>query len=322
MYPYVVADIGGTNARFALVVDCKEGQYQFDHIQILKGKDYKRFDDALAAYLESLGSIKPYAACAAIAGPINGDSVKMTNLDWSFSCTELSKSFGLSRFIAMNDFGAVACAAGKITTNNLVNIKSGDALPYANQAVFGPGTGLGVAGIVNDNGRSIPLSSEGGHTTLAPSNALEADVIKAALPKLGHVSAESFISGPGLINLYQALAKVRDESAESIKPAELTAAALSGENALCTETLSLFCRFAGSFAGNLALTYGAKGGVFIAGGVVPRFADFVRSSEFIDAFCAKGVMSKYVQNIPVNIIVHPEVAFIGAAVWLEQVLNS
>ncbi|HEY6529322.1 MAG TPA: glucokinase [Cellvibrionaceae bacterium] len=321
MYPSIVADIGGTNARFALVSGKANGQFTFSDIQILPAGGYANFSDALRAYIAMLPGLQPKAVCAAIAGPVVGDKVRMTNLNWAFSCKAVAEEFGLSRFIAMNDFAAVAAAAGNIHPEHLINIKPGRADPHGNKAVFGPGTGLGVAGVVNYNGKWLPLPSEGGHVNLAPRDAFEADIIKAAISTYGHVSAEVFISGPGLVHLYQTIAAVQGAAAEAVKPADITKRALAGDDALCLLTLNTFCSFIGSFAGNLALTYGATGGVYMAGGILPRFADFLRASSFSAAFADKGAQKGYVADVPADLIVHPEVAFAGAAAWLEQHLS-
>ncbi len=322
MYPYLVADIGGTNARFALVTGKSNDNFQIEHIQILSTADHPSCESAIRAYLTGIGSVSPTAACLAIAGPIVGDRVKMTNLNWEFSCTEMAKNLGLQHCLAINDFAAVAAACGQLTEQHLHNVKPGKNISGATRAVFGPGTGLGVAGLVNDQGRWIPVPCEGGHVNLAPATAFEADVIKAAIEQLGHVSAESFISGPGLVNLYRAVCTVKGVKADELKPADITQHAIAATNDVCVETLNTFCSFAGSFAGNLALTYGAKGGIYIAGGIFPRFTDFLQSSPFVERFRSKGVMSHFVETISVDLITHPETAFVGAAASLEQALQN
>lgn len=318
MYPYIVADIGGTNARFALVTGKSQGHYLIDHIHILNAREYPSCSAALRTYLETIGDLKPLAACLAIAGPVVGDTVRMTNLSWEFSCAAMAKEFGFQHFVAMNDFAAVAAACSQLTDDHLITVKNGVEEKLAAKAVFGPGTGLGVAGLVNHKGEWLPVPCEGGHINLAPATAFEADIIKAAMAAFGHVSAELFISGPGLVNLYKSICAVRGEQAEEVSPANISQRALTAGDSIFVETLSTFCSFAGSFAGNLALTYGAKGGIYIAGGILPRFSDFLLQSMFTERFSSKGVMSHFVQTIPAKLIVHPETAFVGAAAWLEQ----
>lgn len=321
MYPYLVADIGGTNARFALVTNKNNGEFRLEHIKILRTSEHPTLTAALHSYLEEVGEVRPTAMCVAVAGPVVGDRVRLTNLNWEFSCEIMAKEFNVSHFVAMNDFGAVAVACSQVTDNHLVTIKDGTDKPEANKAVFGAGTGLGVAGLIHNGGRWLPNPCEGGHVNLAPTNEWEADILKAAMNTLGYVSAEALVSGPGLVNLYRALCTVRGEPAEDLKPADITLGALEKTDECLVETLSTFCRLAGAFAGNLALTYGAKGGIYISGGVIPRFSDFLIASEFNLQFRTKGVMSYYVEDIPVKLIVHPETAFVGAAAWLEQHLH-
>ena len=259
MFPFLVADIGGTNARFALVTGKSNGQFVFDHIQVLPTQDHPTFESAFQAYLDCAPQ-KPTAACIAIAGPVNGDHIKMTNLSWEFTGVELSRTFGLTKTLLMNDFAAVAAACSQMTAEHLETVKPGTPNPTGNKAVYGPGTGLGVAGLVNANGQWLPVPAEGGHVNIAPANAYEAEVIKAAMAEHGHVSAETFISGPGLVNLYKAVCSVENAAAKDYEPADVSQKGVSGEDTLCAKALELFVSFAGSFAGNLALTYGATGG--------------------------------------------------------------
>lgn len=320
MFPFLVADIGGTNARFALVTGKDGDQFSIEHMTVLSGADYPSFSAAMKTYIDSLDGPQPTAACVAIAGPIGGDQVSMTNLDWSFSKKQIQEEFGFTAFDAINDFGAVAIATSKLTEKDLVNIRPGQAQEFANKAILGPGTGLGVAGLVYGPGQWVPVPSEGGHVNVAPATAFECEVIAAAMKTHGHVSAEVFISGPGLVNLYQAVCAVRGEEAKTLEPKDVSTAALENTDAACLQSLNTFCSFLGSLSGNLALTYGGKGGVYLAGGILPRFSDFLRNSEFSQRFEDKGIMSKYVKDVPVNLISYDQTAFLGAAAWLEQQL--
>jgi glucokinase len=246
----------------------------------------------------------------------------MTNLSWEFSCLDIAKEFNFETFMAMNDFAAVAVACSQVTDEHLLTIKAGTEIANATKVVFGPGTGLGVAGLVNFEGRWLPVPSEGGHINIAPATAFEADVIKVAMQQYGHVSAESFISGPGLLNLYKCICTVNGVAINNITQAEISNGAVAGGDAILHQTLTTFCSFIGAFAGNLALTYGAKGGVYIAGGILPRFSNFLIASPFEERFTNKGIMKHFVESIPANLIIHPETAFVGAAAWLEQQLAS
>ncbi len=321
MYPYLVADIGGTNARFALVTGKTAMQYDITNIQILDTSQYASLAEALRAYLDASGGVVPQAMCLAIAGPVVGDHVRLTNLNWEFSCASMAQDFGVTNFVAINDFAAVAAACSSVTDDHLVTIKAGESRD-SNRAVFGAGTGLGVAGLIRANGFWLPNPSEGGHINIAPATEFELEVIRAAMTRFNHVSAERFISGPGLVNIYNAICIVRDVAPRQLTPADVSGDALSGKDENCVEALSTFCSFAGSFAGNLALTYGAQGGIYIAGGVVPRFVEFLKQSTFVERFEMKGIMSHYVKPIPVKLMIHPETAFVGAAAWLEQLLGD
>lgn len=323
MFPFIVADIGGTNARFALATGKLGEQFVIERIVVLKGKDYAQFEDAFAAYIDTLDGVEVQAACVAIAGPIDGDQVSMTNLSWSFSQEAVRKRFGLKAFAAINDYTAVAVATSRLQENDLLNIVPGTRRPTANKAALGPGTGLGVGGLAYVSANQwLAIPSEGGHVTMGPATEFEAQVISAAIKKHGYVSAETCISGPGLVNLYQAVADVNGKPSEVFEPKDVTAHALNNTDELCREALSVFCALLGTVSSNLALTYGAKGGVYITGGIIPRLVDFLKASEFEARFRNKGVMSHYVEDIPVDLVTFEETAYLGAAAWLEQNLSS
>ncbi|MFT7558748.1 MAG: glucokinase [Flavobacteriales bacterium] len=322
MYPYIVADIGGTNARFALVTEKQGDRYVIENVNILQGANYARLEDALAAYIDGLAGIKPKAACIAIAGPVKGDLISMTNLAWSFSKEKVRTQFGLDAFEVLNDFGALAVATSRLTDDHLITVKEGVRVDPANKAILGPGTGLGVAGLASNGANWLPIPSEGGHVNIAPASVEECEVIKASIARLGHVSAEAFLSGPGLVNLYTAVSDVNGRKAQCFEPKDVSAKGLDGSNEDCVAALKHFCAFLGTVSGNLALTYGALGGVYIAGGIVPRLIDFLKDSDFAERFSNKGIMSHYVKDIPVELISFDQTAYLGAAGWLEQVLND
>lgn len=334
MFPIIVADIGGTNARFALAVGKQGDQFLFEHIHVLKGKDYPDFEDALAAYIGLIGDEQPVAACVSLAAPIDGDFVAMTNIDWSFSQDAMRKKFGLKAFAAINDYTSVAIATSRLAPEDLHSLIPGTRKDRANKAVLGPGTGLGVGGLsyagqrLNGqrlNGQSlkeqdhwVEIPAEGGHVTMGPADAFEAEVIGAAIACHGYVSAETCISGPGLVNLYRAIADVKGQTALDLKPHDVSAKGLDGSDALCVDALSTFCSLLGTMSSNLALTYAARGGVYITGGIVPRMVDFLKQSDFEKRFREKGVMSRFVADIPVDLVTYSETAYLGAAAWLEQ----
>ncbi|WNO09782.1 glucokinase [Teredinibacter sp. KSP-S5-2] len=325
MFPALVADIGGTNARFALVTGVNKHGFVFESAQTLSTNNYSSFADVVEHYLQSLKGIDIHHACFAVAGPVSGDYIEFTNLDWGFSKQDFSRRFGFKVFEVINDFFAVAMACPSFTDEDLISLKPGVSCPDGVKAALGPGTGLGVAGLVKQGALWQPVPCEGGHVNIAPTTPLECDVLKAGMALYGHVSAETFLCGPGLVNLYRALAEVKGVAVDPISPAQITSSAVADDESadpLCNETFAMFCSWLGNFAGNLALTYGASGGIYLAGGILPRFVDFVQASDFVKCFSDKGNMSDYLTDIPVQIIGHPQTAFVGAAGWLKQVTQS
>ena len=318
MRPQLIADIGGTNARFALVKGKDASGFIIDNVKILPGADYESFEAAINAYLATLDCDKPSEGCIAIAGPVSGDLFKMTNLPWSFSRSELQAHLGFTRLGVINDYTALALATTQLRAEHLIELKPGESVPKGNRAIFGPGTGLGVAGITATANEWVPIPSEGGHVNLAPTNEYEAKVIAVGIKKFGHLSAELFLSGPGLVNLYQCICELEGEVAEAYQPQDVTRHALAASDALCVKTLTTFCNLIGAFAGNLALTYGAKGGVFITGGIMPRVVEFAKHTDLVKNFSSKGVMSHYLSPIAISLVNFTESAFLGTATWLDQ----
>lgn len=318
MYPFIVGDIGGTNARLGLVEDfnCKDQTFTINHVQVLPCADYSNLDTCLEAYLKTIP--KPelvHSACIAIAGPISGDVVAMTNLNWRFSITQLRQHFGWHSLKILNDFAAQACALPYLSAGDLVEIKSGCAVDNAVKAVIGPGTGLGVALLSPVEGIWYPLSGEGGHVAVAPGNALEIEIVRVLLQQFSYVSIEMVLSGPGLVNLYRAICAINGNAAQDISAAHISELGASNKDSNCQATLSVFCSILGNSAGNLALTSGARGGVYLAGGILPRMIDFLQHSAFNQQFANKGCMSHFVESIPVQLVTATQPALIGAAAW-------
>lgn len=325
MLPYIVADIGGTNARFGLVETLElNGQPSVERIEILPGQDFPSFADALAHYISGLGGVRPTAACIAIASPIEGDWIHMTHLPWAFSIKETKQKFGFKIFDVMNDFKAVAMGVSVTTSNDLTLVKDGVAVPKENKAIVGPGTGLGVSALTfcEASGRWLSISGLGGHVNMPAVSDFEVAVIQAAMKKLPHVSAELLISGTGLPYLHEAVCDVIGEVPCAKTASDITHYALNEKKLTCIKTLDVFSAFLGIIAGNLALTFGARGGVYIAGGIVPRFIEVLKNSDFIKRYENKGVMSDYVKKIPVYVLTNPHNGLVGAAAWLAHVIDS
>jgi glucokinase len=318
-FPRLLGDVGGTNARFALQEAPAAAPSQ---IVTYKGADYPTFDAAILAYLAQLTGPKPSQGAIGIANPVVGDQVKMTNSSWSFSIEEVRRKAGLARFLVVNDFTALALSLPSLGADHLRRIGGGGAGdPEAAVGLLGPGTGLGVSGLLRIDGgrRAVPLAGEGGHVSLAPDTPREDAVVAALRARFGHVSAERALSGPGLVNLYEALCAVDGAAARKLDPAGVTADALGGADPRCVEAVELFFALLGSCAGNLALTLGARSGVYVGGGIAPRLGDWIDRSAFRERFVAKGRFRDYLDAIPTWLI-HAEVspALIGAARALDE----
>lgn len=259
--------------------------------------------------------------CIAIACPITGDWVAMTNHTWAFSIAEMKKNLGFAHLEIINDFTAVSMAIPMLKDEHLIQF--GGAQPAEGKpiAVYGAGTGLGVAHLVHVDKRWVSLPGEGGHVDFAPNSEEEGIILEELRNELGHVSAERVLSGPGLVNLYRAIVKSDGRLPENLQPKDVTERALADTCIDCRRALSLFCVIMGRFGGNLALTLGTFGGVYIAGGIVPRFLEFFKASGFRGGFEDKGRFKAYVQDIPVYLIVHDNPGLLGSGAHLRQTLG-
>jgi glucokinase len=300
----LLGDIGATNARFALASE--DGLGQVRSFEVTK---FPQFMDALAVFLKEVSSSITHAIFA-VAGPIVEGRAKLTNQSWIIDADELKSTLGLQTQI-INDFQAVALSLPVLRSEDLVAIGGGKVEEGAPKAVLGPGTGLGVACLANSSVDPVIITSEGGHATLAGTCDREDRIIQYLRGKFGHASAERAISGNGLENLYQAIAAIDGLTVDTQSAAEITNHALTRDCEIAHEALHTFCAFLGSFAGNVALTFGAKGGVYVAGGISPRILDFLAGSKFRSRFESKGRFRSYLENIPSYVIVHPAAAFLG-----------
>lgn len=311
--PSLIADIGGTNARFALAD--KNG---ITESRTLLCAEYPTLVDAVRAYLNGVG-VKPKRAAFAIAGPVTGDYFKMTNHHWEFSIEETRKILGLDHFELMNDFKAIAYGVPHLKADDFKQIggnqKSQPEMPIG---IIGPGTGLGVASLVWVNGRYHPLAGEGGNVTMGARNQRELDLMNHLRRTYRHISAERVCSGKGLMNLYSAIAALDGHSVPERTAEEISQAALNKSCAVCVEALDRMMGFLGVAAGNLALTIGAHGGVYIAGGIPAKLGEYFENSPFRGEFEAKGRYEAYMKEIPTYLITHPNIAFVG----LQHVVSA
>ena len=312
----LLADVGGTNARFAW--QAGRGA-EITDVLALPTHEHATIADAMAAYLQRTGRATPGECAIAIANPITGDRVQMTNHHWSFSIAALQAQFGFARLKVLNDFTALALALPALRADELQQV--GGTAPVAGTpiALIGPGTGLGVSGLLPDpHGGWVPLQGEGGHVTLAATTPREAAVVAQLTAQHGHASAERAVSGQGLVDVHLALLRLDGAGDTPLEAAAITEAALAGRDARCAEAVDLFCAFLGTTAGNLALTLGARGGVYIGGGIVPRLGARFAASPFRARFDAKGRFRSLLAPIPVYVIqASRSPAFLGAASALD-----
>jgi glucokinase len=319
--PRVLADIGGTNARFAW----QGGPGQpVEAVLNLPCAEHGSLAEAVRSYLQRTGRAMPPAIAIAIANPVVGDHVAMTNHHWAFSIRGLKAELGLQRLLVVNDFTALALALPRLGADDRWQLGGSAPAPGAAIGLIGPGTGLGVSGLLPDGrGGWLPIQGEGGHATLGATTPREADVLAVLREWHGHVSAERAVCGQGLVDIHLALQRL-----DGVTPIEgrlpaaaITDAGLVGSDARCTEALQLFCAFLGIAAGNVALTLGARGGVYIGGGIVPRLGRWFAGSPFRARFESKGRFAAYLQPIPVYVIDTPQSpAFLGAAEALDAAL--
>jgi glucokinase len=328
LYPWLVADIGGTNARFGLV----RGQNApVDNIVAVKCADFKTPEDAAASYLDTIATREgvrpqPKVAAYAAAAAIHGDTVRLTNSNWTISRPATMSALGATLVLLLNDFEALALALPHLSDDDAKAL--GPGIPDRNRpmAVIGPGTGLGVALCVPaGKGRGwVAIAGEGGHATLAPADDFEDDVLRHVRREFDHISGERLLSGIGLPVLHKAVAAVRGEPQETLTAEEISRRAFApgGGHAGCLATLDTFCAMFGTFAGNLALTGGAGGGLFVAGGIAQKLGDFFARSRFRARFEAKGRFRSYMAAIATRLITAPYCALRGAAQGIEQELGA
>jgi len=325
MNTIIVADIGGTNARFALAHTEKLGSAQgLSHTREFSTADFNTFAECLSQYLDELNldaqTAQPSAACFAVAGPVGQTVTELTNVKWSLCPQALRRDYGLHQVEVVNDFAALASAIPYLRAEDVIVLQAGSedytAQKHAVKAVVGPGTGLGVAALMKQDNSWTPLASEGGHRCFAPETDIELALYQLLRDENNYACAEQFLSGSGLQNIYQGLHRVYDKPLEPRLPHEITTAATSGRSELAQQALSIFCAQLGSICGDTALTFGARAGLYLGGGIPPKIQDFLIASDFMRRFNNKGKQSAYVKNIAVKLITKETPALLGAAAWL------
>ncbi len=311
----LVADIGGTHTRFGLV----SAPGRVARLRQMKCADHSSVTAAARAYLEGLDPKKrPREAAFAIAGPVRGDRIAMTNRAWSFTVEEVRRELKLERLEVINDFAALALALAYLPETSLREVRPGRREPGAPMVVLGPGTGLGVSVAVPSGEGWTALATEGGHRDLAACSDFEWQVVRRLRERFGRVSAERALSGPGLVNVYESVCAVRGSEPASLLPKGVVDGARDGRWPECVETVALFSGWLGAVAGDLALSVGARGGVFLCGGILPRMGEVFDSELFVESFLDKGRMREYLEPVPVHLIVDREAALLGAARILDR----
>ncbi|BDB28603.1 glucokinase [Cupriavidus sp. P-10] len=321
-FPRLLGDIGGTNVRFAL----ETAPMQIGPVTALKVADFPSLEAALRQFLDGLaGTGKPMPRHAAIglANPVTGDQVRLTNHNWTFSVDGMRRALGLQTLLALNDFTALALALPHLPADGLAQVRAGTAVPTAPLALVGPGTGLGVSGLVPaPGGQMVALAGEGGHIELMPATDDEWVAWRAAHRQVGRVSAERLVSGAGLSQIHAALAaETGTLLLAPLLPEQVTDGAFQRNDPLCQRAMTAFFGLLGSVAADIALVLGARGGVYLGGGILPRFVPALQASTFAERFVAKGRMRGWLEDVPVHVITARHPALPGLARALADRLD-
>jgi glucokinase len=308
----LVGDVGGTHARFAVVEASGPPPWRIEQRQDLT-EHFPTFVEALESYFARVKlPTRPATAAIAVAGPVTGGTARFTNRGWTISEEDLRK-FGFKTAVLVNDFGALAFAAMVLQEEDLRAIgPKVKGLERGTITILGPGTGFGVACLARFGDRAVPMATEGGHIGFAPSDEAEMAALKAMWQQMGRVSVERILSGSGLETLYRTLEQLAGREARALSAADISANAIKGDPG-CAAALTMFCSIFGAVAGDLALAHGARGGVYIAGGITQKIEGFLAKSPFRARFEDKGRLSPFVTAIPTKLIINPDVALLGAA---------
>jgi glucokinase len=318
----IAGDIGGTNARFAIIERDKiffEKHYP--------SRDFDKFEDVFAVFVKDAPEPVPSCACMAVAGVVEGNRVEATNIPWTIDGNDLKKRFGLETLRLINDFEAVAWGITVLHRDQLVQIGGGKPISDGPKAVLGAGTGLGQAILVPCNKGYRVLPTEGGHVDFAPRNEKEIELLRYLMKEFPHVSVERILSGPGLVHIYEFLLEdqnykksvfTKQSAPEKDKAAHITQQAVQGTDELCRQAVSMFCSIYGAEAGNLALKCLATGGVYVAGGIAPKILPILSEGGFRQAFESKGRLEKVLKHIPTYVVISPQLGLLGAAITARQ----
>jgi glucokinase len=314
-FPVLVGDIGGTNARFAILVDANAEAKEFPIVQTA---DFETIDDAIQTTILDRTSVRPRSAVLAVAGPVDGDEIPLTNCDWVVRPRQMVKELGLEEVVVLNDFEAQALAVVALGEEHLEQIGGGRSEAGASRVVLGPGTGLGVAGLVCSRDIWIPVPGEGGHVDIGPRTERDHQVFPHIEKIEGRLSAEQMLCGRGMVNIYRAVARADGLEATLTTPAQITAAALERTDATAEEALSIFVTCLGRVAGDLGLIFMSRGGVFLTGGIAQKVVTALKDGRFRAAFEDKAPHGALMRAMPVYVITHPLAALAGLAAYARM----
>jgi glucokinase len=316
--PRLIADLGSTFVRFAIETAPRE----YAHVASLKLSDYPDFHASVDAYLKSIGSPAVQHAAMAVANPVDGDLIRMTNYHWQFSIEEERQRLNLRTLVVVNDFTALAMTVPNLGSEEIRKVGGGEAREGSVLGVIGAGSGLGVSGVIPAEHGWIALGTEGGHTSFSPRNEREIAILEFAWSEFSHVSFERLLSGRGIELMYRALAKRGGKPTDALAAQEITQRALGGSDSVAVETLNTFCEILGTASANLAVTLGARAGIYVGGAIVPRLGEFFDKSAFRQRFEEKGRFSDYLRAIPTFVINAEQATFRGASTVLDAQLRN
>ncbi len=314
-FPVLIGDIGGTNARFAVIA---EPDAPWQRLEDVQTADFASVEDAIDTVVLANTELRPKTAILALAGPIAGEQIRLTNCPWVFEPRKLMPRFGLASIILLNDFEALSLCLPDLGAGDLDTIGGGRALPERPRVVVGPGTGLGAGALIHARGAWIPVPGEGGHIDLGPVSERDFAIWPHLEKSFGRFSAETLLCGPGLMRVYRGLASFHGAAPELATPAEVTAAGLSGDDPVAVEALDFFVTHLGRFAGNLAVVFVATGGVYLAGGISAKIAPALRMGSFREAFVAKDPHRHLLEEMMTAIIIRPDPALSGIAAFARD----
>lgn len=311
-FPILIGDIGGTNARFWILTDAFAEPKQFPNVRTA---DFETIDEAIRQCVLDKSPDAPKSTILAIAGPIEGDEIPLTNCDWVVRPRKMIAELGFEDVMVINDFEAQALAVATLSGDHREALGPNLTSPIASRVVLGPGTGLGVAGLVHAQHTWFPVPGEGGHVDLSPRSERDYQIFPHIEPIEGRISAEQVLCGRGIVHLYRAICMVEGVEPRFSDPADVTSHGLAASDKIAEETVSLFVTYLGRLAGDMALIFMAKGGVFLSGGIPQKIAPALRGPQFRAAFEDKAPHSALMKTIPTFIVTHPVAALSGLAAY-------